>query len=399
MAPRASNEHDKFQRYIVRNLRYLTQLVADSAPLPSDEVRSQALHSLNYGLSIPDSWQTTCALMLALAPKMEQAGHRYDWLPYLERAIRLSEQLHDLQSAAELTMQRGILYRLLSEFELAKHCLRHSIDLCQTIHSPHNQARALNELAWVEYLQTQTKPAAEHVQQALDLLAADDPERAMSYRVQGMLAIFQSQWKEAESLHSQALVIFEEQRERRKTAWSLQNVGVALLGQERYSEAIVYFEQAAELMLMLDDLYHWSVVQMNLGITYRHLDQPEKALTHYNAARSIPKSLLEPFHLARLSVNTAISLMLLSRFSEAEQAFLEAIALQSQTGSTAWRLNAMDGLAMTYIGWQKFEQAVTILEQALAELPNISETPNFNYLSHSLHGHLEEAHRGLQTSC
>lgn len=82
-------------------------------------------------------------------------------------------------------------------------------------------------------------------------------------------------------------------------------------------------------------------------------------------------------------------------FSDAEKAFWEAIQLHKAIGAVAWRLNAMDGLAMTYIGWKRFDQAIQVLQQALSELPTVMDAPNYNYLYTSLHQHWEEAHQGL----
>ena len=257
----------------------------------------------------------------------------------------------------------------------------------------------LNELAWIAYLQNQTAPATDYVEQALALLGLDDPERAMCYRVQGMIAITLERWIEAEALHRQALAGFEAQGDQRKTAWSLQNLAYALRGQRRYEEAIGYYQQASAILQQQGDFYHWSIVQMNLGITYHYAGNAETAINCFTAARAIPQSMLDTFHLARLSLNIAVARMGLVQFSEAESAFLEAIQLYTMSGSIAWRLNAMDGLAMTYIRWQKFDQAVQILEQALTELPTTAEAPNHNYLYNSLHQHLEEArnaqHNGL----
>ena len=391
----ARNNNGQFQTYLERNLRYLTQLVAHAEPIPSPEIRSQALHTLSYALGAPESWHFTRDLLLHLAPKMEQAGHRYDWLPYLQHATAFSQQLGDWASTAEFTLQQGILHRLLSEFDLAQSSLHHSIALCQQQQIDRNQARALNELAWVEYLQSQTASASDHVQQALMLLPADDPERAMCYRVQGMIAIAHERWIEAETLHRQALAIFESAGDQRKMAWSLQNLAYALRGQQRFEEAIGYYEQAAELLRQMGDLYHWSVVQMNLGIVYAYSGKHNQALAHYGAAQTIPKALVDGLHQARLRVNSGLSLMQLSQFSTAENAFLAGIQFFTETGATAWRLNAMDGLAMTYIRWRGYDKAISVLEQALKELPTITSASNYTYLYNSLHQHLEEAQTGL----
>ena len=386
----------KFQAYLERNLRYLSDLVATATPLPDEEARIQAMHTLTFALRVPALWDLTRQLLLKLSPKMEQAGHRSDWLVYLAEATTLSEQRTDWATAAECTLQRGLLHRLLSEFPLAIEQLQRSVALWQQIGAGRDQARALNELAWVAYLQNQTGPATTYVEQALALLPAADPERAMCYRVQGMIAIAHERWGEAEAYHRQALTIFVTGGDDRKAAWSLQNLAYALRGQKRFEEAIEYYEQAAVLLLEEGDLYHWSMVQMNLGITYHYSGRTESSLKYFADARSIPQSMLDTLHLARLSLNMAVALMVLSRFPEAEQAFWEAIQLYTEAGSVAWRLNAMDGLAMNYIGWKKYDQAMGVLQQALNELSSVADAPNYDYLYNSLHQHWQEAHQGLR---
>lgn len=386
----------KFHTYLTRALHYLLHLATTAVPLPDEEVRIQAMHTLSFALRVPALWDLTRQLLVTLSPKMEQAGHRDDWLAYLEQATALSEQQADWATAAECYLQRGMLHRLLSQFPLSIERLQRSVALCQQVGASREQARALNELAWVAYLQQQTAAATTYVEQALAHLSADDPERAMCYRVQGMIAIAHERWVEAEGLHRQALTIFATQGDDRKAAWSLQNLAYALRGQGRYEEAIEYYEQAAALLQEQGDLYNWSTVQMNLGLAYNYWGKPEIAVSHYNAAKSIPRNLLDSFQLARLSVNTALALLRLFLFSEAEKVFQESIKLYAETSSKSWQLNAMDGLSMTYIGWKKFDQAIQVLQQALAELPNVSNAPNYAYLYNSLHQHLEEAHRGLQ---
>jgi tetratricopeptide (TPR) repeat protein len=398
MAIATPAQQAKFQAYLQRNLRYLSDLVATATPLPDEEARTQAMHTLTFALRVPALWDLTRQLLLALSPKMEQAGHRGDWLVYLAEATALSEQRADWATAAECYLQRGLLHRLLSEFPLAIEQLQRSVALWQQIGAGRDQARALNELAWVAYLQNQTGPATTYVEQSLALLPADDPERAMCYRVQGMIAIAHERWAEAEAYHRQALTIFATGGDDRKAAWSLQNLAYALRGQARYEEAIEYYEQAAVLLLEEGDLYHWSTVQMNLGLTYHHSGKSEIAVYYYTVARSVPISVLDTFHRARLSLNTAVALMTLSQFPQAEAAFLEAIQLHTETGAKSWRLNDMDGLAMTYIGWGKFDDAIRVLQQALTELPTVVDAPNYSYLCDSLHKHWEEAHQGRRNS-
>jgi hypothetical protein len=72
------------------------------------------------------------------------------------------------------------------------------------------------------------------------------------------------------------------------------------------------------------------------------------------------------------------------------------MALYEQLGETGWHLNAMDGLAMTFLADQRYNQATEVLEQALNMLPNVWQSANYTYLQGSLSEHLLEARRGQE---
>jgi tetratricopeptide (TPR) repeat protein len=365
--------------------------VATAEPLPDEETRVQAMHTLSYAFGAPDLWPLTRQLVLTLAPKMEQAGHRDDWLIYLEQATALSEEQADWAAAAECTLQRGMLHRLLSQFPLAIERLQRSIALCQQIGAGRDQARALNELAWVAYLQHQTAAATSYVEQALALLTEDDPERAMCYRVQGMIAIAHERWGEAEVYHRQALAIFATQGDDRKAAWSLQNLAYALCGQQRFDEAIGYYEEAAKILRELSDRYNLAVVFFNLGIAWYQLGAVDRAIVYYVDACTAFKELNNKLFLARIHTDLGLALLACSRYGEAEAAFLTSIQFFTEISDDAWRLNAMDGLAMLYLTQQAYTKAIEVLENALCALPQISGATNYDYLHHSLTAHLQDA--------
>ena len=54
-------------------------------------------------------------------------------------------------------------------------------------------------------------------------------------------------------------------------------------------------------------------------------------------------------------------------------------------------LNAMDGLAMTYLAQGEYGKASIVIQQALDMLPKIKDMPNYDYLFNSLINHLQEA--------
>jgi tetratricopeptide (TPR) repeat protein len=383
-----------FRTYIVTSVAYVLAQVGATSNLLPNELRKQALHLLSYALELPDGWPITRQLLLSMAPKMEQAGHREDWMPYLKQGIAVAEKQQDWCAVAECQLLLGLLYRLLSQFELAKEHFTCSINHFCQLDDQLGQARVLNELAWLAYLQRNYPEATHAVEQALSLLQPDETERAISYRVQGMIAIDHERWQLAEALHRQALALFSRSGDLRRMAWSLQNLAYALRGQEKFPEAIQQYQEAAHILQQQQDHYHWALVQMNLGLVYYHAQEASTAIRYFLTAEVVLRKFSDNLQLAKLNVNFGLAFMTSHEYTKAEAAFVEASALFQQIGNVSLYLNARDGLAMAYLAQQRPHQAALVLEAAIADLPKIEQAPNYAYLCKSLRLHLEEARLG-----
>lgn len=392
--PASSLYQIKFKSYLLQNLAYLHDEIQNAVPIPVEEVRTQAMHTLSYALKVREAWSPTRDLLFILAPPMEQAGHREDWIPYLLQALQASIATGDQRAAAEIHLQLALLYRLLSQFKTAHEHVTASIDQFAMIDEPRNQARALNELAWLEQLRHHYEDARRYVDQALALLMDDDPERAMSYRVQGMIAIGYERWKEAENLHAQALALFEQRGDLRKMAWSIQNLAIAQYGQKQFREAISNYHKAATLLKQASDYYHWSVTQVNLGLAHYSLGEPETAIAFYQEAKLVAQRLHDTLQLGRIYTNLGLAYYALQTYTMAEESFTNSIYFYESIGDKSRVLNATDGLAMNYLAQRNYSAATTVLTGAIALLPQIADEPTYAYLFHSLQTHLQEALAG-----
>jgi tetratricopeptide (TPR) repeat protein len=387
-----------FQDYLDAGLQLVLAQVQATEPLVPDELRRQAWHLLSYAFESDAAWPLARDLLLALAPKMEQAGFRDEWIAYLEQGVRRSQLLGDGLTAAECQLHIGHLYRLVSRFDQARHWLAASVEGFAIQGDQQGQARALNQLAYVECLQHQYSEAGRLAEQALALLEVEDPERAMSLFVQGMIAIDHERWLEAETLHRQSLVLREKQGDRRRIAWSLQNLGYALRGQGKFTEAIACYEQAADILGQTLDTYSWAITQINLGIVHYIAGQPDDAVKRYRQSEAVFQKIHDRLLMARLYTNFGLSYLALQNWSGAENAFLESIDIYKELADESGSLNALDGLAMTYIAQQQYEKAITVLEAALASLPQVTAQSTYAYLFDSLTTHLRQAQQGLETT-
>ena len=227
-----------FKRYIMRSARAaLTRLAQETVGL-SEEGRERALHVLPFALELAPAWPTARDLLLHLAPKMEMAGYRDDWRPYLQQGLACSRQYQDLLASAELQFHIGHLYRLQSRFELAQQALTNSVAEFAKLSQPTGKARALNQLAHMAWHQRQFATAQQLATEALDLLADNEQEKATSFLMLGLVATSWQKLHEAAHYFTQALQIYTERGNQQYIAWSLQHLGHVLRYQVNYSTVV-----------------------------------------------------------------------------------------------------------------------------------------------------------------
>lgn len=386
-----------FKMYIERSVQAALARVNAGDSILSDEVRERALHVLSYAFKLPEAWSHTRALLFALIPKMEQGGPNGDWMDCLTQSERYSHVCGDNQAAAEFQWQLGYFYRQQSRFDLAGQWLQASASGFASLGKAHDQARAFNELAFIACLQHHYHEAEQLIEAALYMLDEADPERTMSYRVLGIMAYDRESWQEAEEYHRKALYFSEKQGDKLRTAWCLQNLANALRNQKRFSEAIAYYERALAILLEINNVYYQAIVQMNIGHTYRMNERIHEALQSHRLALEAFRRVGDKLNLAHIYTQLGLDYWALHQWIQSEQAFLISVNLYTILGDESWRLNAIDGLAMTYLSQKFYAKTIAVLEPAIAALPRIAGMPNYDYLHRSLTKHLNEAREGLAT--
>ncbi len=380
-----------FTNYILAGVEASLARVQAAGHVVPDADRQQAWHLLSFALKSAEAWPATRALLLALAPRMEMAGFRENWIPYLETGWQVAQQQDDGEAVAECELQLGMLYRLQSRYAEAQRWTEASVAHFAAHANDTGQARALNELAWLEQLEGRYDAATDHVEQALALLPADDPQRAMCYRVQGMIAVEQENLLQAEAYHREALAIFEQSQDTRRFAWALQNLAYTVEKLGKMEEAIVTYQKALTILEEIQDRTHAAIVRLNLSYLFLTNQMPQQAVTHLLEAR---KAFTQHFNqqlLARSLSNLGLAYLSLQEYSKAEEAFLQSMNLYEILGLINWYLNAMDGLSTVYIAINERDKAVNILYKGIELLPTVTDEPNYDYLVRTLHQHLRQA--------
>lgn len=385
-----------FQKNIMRGMRTLLhQLPPEPTGLP-DETKALAFHLLSYALKSPTGWPEVRALLLALAPRLEQAGHRDDWLPYLEQGLQQSLAQRDDLATAELALHIGSLHYRRSRFAEADNWLTRSYDSFAQQKNYSGQGTALNRLALVAVRSGQPQRAEAQAQQALSCLPSDAPECANSYAVLGEVARERRLWAAAESYDRRALAIWQRQGNQREIARGLRNLGPALREQAKLDEAIACYEQALALFATIHDPVNQAVTEMNLGILYSMQQQHGRALPCHQAAERIFRLVQDQVNLAKVYTNMGVALRALGDYPQAIQVQLAGIQIRRQLGQTRWLYNALDGLGLTYLANQDFAKAIETFQHALSQVSQMANDPGADRLHELLTTHLQQARHALE---
>ena len=388
---------DIFQAYIAQNMRYaLSKVEGLDNALPTDEEREVLLHALTFGLESPDAWPQTRQMLLLLAPKMEQGGYRGEWITFLERGVRASQERRDLETEAELRLQLGILFQLLSLYDDADEQLAASLECFTAVGSRRGEARVLNRQAWVARRKRQFDRAEELLDAALERLDEEDDQRAYALLVLGSVRFDQQRWQEAVALNKQALATWDKIDDGRMQAWTHTNMGVAFWRSGHLEQATTHLHRALDLFDQVDDPVHRAVAAMNLGGVFIDLNQPQTALDHFLEAERDFRNSQEQLRLAHVYNNIGHAYLALNQPDNAVNASEKSIQLWDElSGYDYWRLNAMICLGIAHRRRDRCDTAVAIFLQAQSLLPAIKHEPDCEVLAREVAEELLLAREGL----
>jgi tetratricopeptide (TPR) repeat protein len=379
-----------FRDYVLRGALHALELAqADAASLTPEE-REQILHALGFALDLPETWPVARDLLVEVAPKLEQAGYREEWIPYLRRGIDRCRAMGESTVEAELALQLGILLQFMGQLEAAREHYALSAARAAAGGNRHQQARALNRLAFSLRLLGRLEEAEATVHQATDLLEPEDVERAYSEFVRGIVALERGNRSLAIERYRQAMDIWERHGDVRMVAWTLNNLGSPLRSIGQYQEAIACYRRAIDLMQQIGDPLHAATARANLGNVYMTIDQPERALALYVEAEQVFRQTHDHFRLANITTNLGRVYRRLGRWPEARQHLEASIHLYDINGHQWGRVNARDSLAEVELDLGRYAEAEAILREAWALVEAAGEgwAPA---LAADVAAHLEEA--------
>lgn len=370
----SASYHTLFRESLLAMARDIQQVVEETEHVPPPEVRTQATHLLGLLLRRDETWPAARDLLISLAPKMEQAGHRNDWIPYLEQGIQYSQQHQEIAAEAELTAQLGLLHQLLGRPQVAYDYFSQAEQLFRSVSDLQSRAQSLNRMAHVGYLLQRYDHAEELARAVLDFPSIKETEYASSFHILGKLAVTNGDWLHAEEFFQQALAIRQRNGDQRHVARRLSELGILYGRAKKYEKAIQKFDAAIRLFGIVEDHLQQAIVRMNLGVVFLLNDQPVKALMNFKRAEQPIVQAQDIWHLGKLYNNRGIAYRQLVNWEVAERAFHTSITYQQRCGNKEELVNALLELGILYKESQSWSKAREVLNKAYHHLPTLALT-------------------------
>ncbi|MCO6452688.1 MAG: tetratricopeptide repeat protein [Caldilineales bacterium] len=380
-----------FQTYVQRMAESaIIQIQAAGQGLPGEAERDLALTTLNYALSAPDGWSAASRLLINLAPKMEQAGHRQEWIEYLEAGIDRSQSCGDVATEAELRLQLGVLYQLMSALVSSRNQLTRSAELFAGLNDTLGQVRALNRLARTAVQQGDFDTAERMANRALQL-ADDEAEHAYGWLVMGTAFLFRREWDEAAAFYEKSLAVWERGGDKRMMAWANTNLGSAYRRLDEFTKARQHLKLASALFAEIGDPVHQAKSELALGNTFVMTGDYGQALQHYRPAERTFRLAQNKPDLALTYLGIGSCYRHLSRWQEAEQTYRACAAIWQELDDSAKAANAISNIGLIHLAQGRHAEAIAHFKQALQMLSQAPDAPEYADFSAEFSGYLRRA--------
>lgn len=133
---------------------------------------------------------------------------------------------------------------------------------------------------------------------ALDLFGESHPNLARGYQLKGDIYNARKSYIQAETFYKTALSIYELAGDKVKLRSVYNNLAIAFMSQERFDEAIEYYQKSIEMAKQLesDVLINTSIGLYNIGLCYKRMEEYEVAIDYINQAKVIWEEILGSEH-------------------------------------------------------------------------------------------------------
>jgi tetratricopeptide (TPR) repeat protein len=357
-----------FARYLEAGLQRSLAQVAEDPHKVADAVRSQAWHLLSFALRSPAAWPLAADLLLALSPKMVQAGYREQWLAYLEQGLACSREAGDTQTAAALQLEIGEVLRHLGRLAPAEACFQDALATFTAAGDTVQAAAAQVCLANLLVRQEKWTQALALCEQTLAAVPEVHPVRARALFVAADAHVARQEDNKASELYRVSMTQWETLGELRWQALCVQNLAWLAAKGGELDAARGYYGTALQHFTALNALHSQAIVNLDWGIIEYLQRNYSEALKRYQLAETVFQQLGDVRCLAMVCNNIGLLHLNLGNWHDGERYYAASIALWHKLGVILSRISVEIDLAQLWFKRGDIQQALDYFDTLKTEL-------------------------------
>ena len=286
---------------------------------------------------------------------------------YGNKALTLAQKVDQPRALADAHNNLGWLETAQGNFQEAEDHFDIALELFNAIGNPAYIAVTLSNMGWCADKQGNRVGALTQFQSALKQseIANDTASMAISLYSIGTTYSKMKEYDRAREYTERSLQMERLLGRKSKEANCLLAIGNTWRSEGNSIKALELYEQAATIYSTSNDQYGLGLVEENSGDLFID-DRPATALTHYAKALQAYEALHSPADKAYILQRIGLAQKGMKRYAEAENSYVEGLALALSTGSTELVMEFELSLAELAVEQGKSELALEHFQRHLA---------------------------------
>ncbi len=338
-----------------------------------DERKRNLFRAVQLGLLWPETWRDTAVVAWQSFDFVEWRGLWREWIPVLEKAIADAPP-PAAGLKARLLNRLGQLYAKERRFTAAQTAHEEASALAAEADDAEAMIAAYLSMSELYKNQHQYDKAELLARQALlEIERLDDNTRylAFAYKILGNTARQRGDLTTAEKFLRRAVKLRYQLDEPVHLARELHDLGLILTEAGQYEEAVIIYEEAAAILVPVNDETDKSLILMSLGYLYYRQEKWVEAESTFRRIDTLALARSGEIGRQALTLNNLGNVLLKKgEMGEATECLQEAISLWQQIGDEVNLANSLGTLAelLTIYGNQAeatiyYEEAIVILSR------------------------------------
>ncbi|MBN8574397.1 MAG: tetratricopeptide repeat protein [Candidatus Kapabacteria bacterium] len=308
-----------------------------------------------------------CRTLLALSESLWRRGRIHESLPAAEETVAFSYQGENKELQAKVLSNIGIVYKGLSEHNLALEYYNAALLLNEELGNQIGVASIMGNIGLVYHDLSDYKTALQYYSRALALneeLGNNVGVAACSGNIGNVYAHL-SDYGKALEYYSHALTLYEELGNKSGMANNTGNIGNVYVHLSDYGKALEYYSRALALDEELANRSGIAIWTGNIGSIYQNLLDYGQALQYINRALAVNEELGNKDGVANNTGNIGSVYHALSNHDKALEYMNRALMLYEELGNKSGIARFTGNIGSVYFSLLDYEKALKYMSHAL----------------------------------